>query len=54
MTGYCDICGVEIEIRMCCDGRGCGCMGWPVEPPVCSEECCDLFMDKMKIERENI
>lgn len=39
MKGNCTICGEEIEIQMCCSGQGCGCMGLPVEMPVCSEEC---------------
>lgn len=41
MKGYCIICGTEIEIQMCCNGRECGCMGQPVEPPVCSSKCED-------------
>jgi len=39
MKGNCEICNHEIEIQMCCSGYQCGCMGQPVEPPVCSEEC---------------
>lgn len=27
------------EPRMCCSGRECGCMGQPIDPMVCSEEC---------------
>jgi hypothetical protein len=27
------------EPKMCCSGRDCGCMGMPIEPIVCSEEC---------------
>lgn len=33
------VCGEEIEVQMCCSGRDCGCMGQPVNPPVCSEQC---------------
>jgi hypothetical protein len=39
MKCYCIVCNEEIEVQMCCSGRDCGCMGQPVEPPVCSEEC---------------
>jgi len=44
--GFCEICNHEIEINMCCNGNMCGCMGLPTEPPVCSEECYDVFMSK--------
>lgn len=27
------------KVEICCDGRGCGCMGLPIEPVVCSEKC---------------
>ena len=27
------------EPEMCCNGYECGCMGQPIEPPVCSLEC---------------
>jgi len=46
MTGYCEICGIEIEVLMCCSGHECGCMGQPVEPPVCSDKCYLEFMIK--------
>ena len=46
MKGYCDVCGIEIEIEMCCNGRECGCMGLPINPPVCSEQCYNTFMSK--------
>lgn len=41
MKGNCDICGAEIEIKMCCSGMQCGCMGLPIEPPVCSSLNCE-------------
>jgi hypothetical protein len=44
--GFCSECGKEIEVEMCCSGHECGCMGLPVEPPVCSSECYDKFMEK--------
>jgi hypothetical protein len=28
-----------VEPKMCCSGRDCGCMGMPIEPVICSEEC---------------
>lgn len=43
MTGYCLICGKEIEVRACCSGRDCGCMGQPIDPPVCNSECYDIW-----------
>lgn len=46
MKGYCEICGTEIELTICCNGRECGCMGLPVEPPACSNECYDKLMEK--------
>jgi len=48
MKGSCDICGTDIEVTLCCSGHECGCMGLPVEPPVCSEECYDKLMNKFK------
>ena len=46
IKGFCDVCGTEIEVNMCCSGHECGCMGLPTEPPVCSEKCYDTFMSK--------
>jgi len=46
MKGNCDICGKEIEVRMCCDGKNCGCMGMPIDPPVCSYRCYQYFKRK--------
>lgn len=40
MEGNCMYCDTKIEIKMCCSGRECGCMGQPVEPPVCESELC--------------
>jgi len=44
--GYCEICGTEIEVRICCNSFDCGCMGLPVDPPVCSNECYGKLMEK--------
>jgi len=48
MKSSCAICETEIDVRMCCSGRECGCMGMPIDPPVCSNECYDKFMDNRK------
>lgn len=47
MKGNCEICGKEIDIKMCCNQRDCGCMGRPIDPPVCSEECEKVFKSKV-------
>lgn len=47
MNGFCKVCGIEIEVKMCCSGYMCGCMGQPIEPPVCSEECYDELMNNL-------
>ncbi len=42
VTCWCMVCGEEFqgeEPKMCCSGYMCGCMGLPVDPVVCSEEC---------------
>jgi len=43
----CIICGkpLDYEPQYCCDGKDCGCMGGPVEPPVCSTACLDACID---------
>jgi len=33
--------GKDYEPPMCCSGAGCGCMGKPTEPNICSEPCWD-------------
>ncbi len=44
-----DGCTNEIETpKMCCDGRECGCMGMPTEPPVCSEECYIAYIKQIR------
>jgi hypothetical protein len=59
MNGYCAICGKDIEIKMCCSGinRDCGCMGQPIEPPVCCDECHIKFIEMLeskKVHRPNV
>ena len=48
MKGHCEICETEIDIQMCCSSANadCGCMGMPVEPPVCSEKCYNKYMER--------
>ena len=43
MISNCEICDKEIEVFICCSGYGCGCMGQPTEPPVCSNYCFDIW-----------
>jgi hypothetical protein len=47
MKGNCIVCNEEIEVQMCCSGRDCGCMGQPIEPPVCSDKCYDELMNNL-------
>lgn len=53
MKGHCVICDEEIEITMCCSGRDCGCLGMPIDPPVCSNECYEEYKTKIQKENEN-
>ena len=53
MKGFCEICGNEIEIKMCCSGKDCGCLGIPIDPPVCSEICYQKYFDKKEEEAGN-
>lgn len=48
MKGFCKVCGIEIEVEVCCSGRDCGCMGQPIDLPVCSSECYDELMNNLK------
>lgn len=43
----CMDCGtpIEYEPEYCCDGRECGCMGKPIEPPLC-HKCWDKLLGK--------
>ena len=44
----CIACGADLsyEPQMCCSGYMCGCMGLPIEPPVCSTDCWDVVMSR--------
>jgi hypothetical protein len=37
----CIVCDKQLTFipRMCCNGFDCGCMGQPIDPQVCSDEC---------------
>jgi len=48
MESNCAICDKKIDVQMCCSGRDCGCIGMPVDPPVCSEKCYDTYMEYRK------
>jgi len=49
MKGFCEICKTEIEIKYCCSGHECGCMGLPIDPPVCSDKCYNEFMNNINL-----
>ena len=47
MNTKCLKCGKEVkdyEPEYCCDGTECGCMGKPIEPPLC-EKCWKEIMN---------
>lgn len=55
MSHLCAICGKPVpdyDPTYCCDGRDCGCMGQPLEPCVCSYECCSAIYDHIGIPYE--
>lgn len=42
------ITAIEIEVRMCCNSSDCGCMGLPIDPPICSNECYDKLLEQIQ------
>jgi hypothetical protein len=47
----CMVCGKTYmgeDPKMCCSGRDCGCLGLPIEPMVCSEECYNKILNNSK------
>jgi len=51
MTDECLMCKKPVpdyKPEYCCPGTECGCMGLPMEPPMCSEECWKKLMTKHK------
>lgn len=53
LNGTCAICGTPIHIAFCCSGRDCGCMGMPIEPPVCSQVCEVEYMNQLREQQKN-
>jgi hypothetical protein len=51
-NGICMVCGEDLgyEPQMCCSGHQCGCMGMPVDPPICSKECHEEWDWKRELE----
>lgn len=44
---------IDYEPEYCCNGRECGCMGLPIEPPICSQECWDEAINRIPKEKAN-
>jgi hypothetical protein len=42
----CDKVIEDYEPKFCCNGQDCGCLGLPIEPPLCSNECEEIFWNK--------
>jgi len=45
----CEVCGKTYKGEapdQCCNGGECGCMGRPVDPMVCSEDCYNVLMQE--------
>jgi len=40
------------EYQTCCSGRNCGCLGMPIEPCFCSEECEDIYKNRNPLSKE--
>lgn len=43
----CDAIIIDYVPEMCCSGIECGCLGLPIDPPVCSIECEQKLMDQI-------
>lgn len=53
----CMVCGTSFkgeEPKYCCSGRECGCMGMPIDPIVCSEECYNRLTNKKATSMEEL
>jgi hypothetical protein len=44
---WCDAIIIDYVPEMCCSGIECGCLGLPIDPPVCSIECEQKLMDQV-------
>jgi hypothetical protein len=58
-TDKCTVCGADVtdyEPEYCCTSISmdspCGCMGLPIEPPLCSVECAEKVFGKAVKEDE--
>ena len=43
MINKCILCGKDVKNykpEYCCNGKECGCMGLPIEPPLCDDKKC--------------
>ena len=54
---YCLGCDTELkdfEPKFCCSGlqEQCGCMGLPIDPPICDKECWERYMNKKNINKD--
>ena len=52
---YCEYCNKFVggfQYQMCCSGHEYGCMGLPVEPCVCSDECWQKLLNRYKKKKE--
>jgi hypothetical protein len=47
-NGNCIVCNQEMQIKTCCNGFECGCMGQPLEPPVCSNDCYEKVINNFE------
>lgn len=55
MKGSCMYCNTDIEMDFCCDGRECGCMGIPIDPPICqNDKCYEKFKKDMELNKKSL
>jgi len=40
---------MDTEPQRCCNGWQCGCMGQPIDPVVCSQECYDKIINNERL-----
>jgi hypothetical protein len=53
----CIVCGDSFkgeEPKMCCDGSNCGCLGQPIDPIVCSENCFNNLPFRNNLKDEDV
>ena len=52
----CMVCGAEFLGRppvLCCSGKECGCMGLPIDPIICTQDCYDTLLNKDTKKNDN-